>query len=379
MSNLLFFTKMNFGNRANSGIKNKVYAQVKAFEELGFNTTLLSFENKEVLITETKNEHREHRSNKFNFLNYLYFGYLKRINLDKIDYVYIRHFLCNPLFIWMLRHIKKRKPSIKIYMELPTYPYRFQNNKVSLNLRFQQFIDDLCTPFFKKYIDHIVTISLDDVIFGIPTIKTDNGIDINTYSALTPNVKKDDTLHLLGLANVQSWHGFDRILDGLYNYNTIKPLTKKVILHIVGNGDALSNLKNQTEKLNISSSVIFHGFLGGQELENMFKNCQVGIGVLGLHRVNLKHASALKAREFSARGLPFIASHDDFGYPDNYPFILKFPANDEPIQIEKIINFYTNLKKEHPDYHLKMHEHARKNFTWESKLKPVADKFQSVS
>jgi hypothetical protein len=106
----------------------------------------------------------------------------------------------------------------------------------------------------------------------------------------------------------------------------------------------------------------------------MFAKCQLGVGVLGLHRVNLSHASALKAREFASRGLPFMASHDDFGFPNNYPFILKLPASEEAIDINLVVDFVGKLK-EFSNYHLKMNSYAAENFTWESKLKSVRDKY----
>ncbi len=371
--NLLFFTKMNFGNVANSGIKNKVFAQVKAFNNLELPTDILYFENKTIKIEGKSQNIQKVCESKFSFLNFLYFGFLKEIDIKNYDYVYIRHFLTNPLFLWMLKSIKKQKPSIKIYMELPTYPYKFQNNKLSFNLKIQQKIDEFCTFFFKKYIDYIVTISLHDNIFGIPTIKTDNGIDVEKYGPIKPVNNANGEINLLGLANVQSWHGFDRLIAGITNYIKQSP-ARKVILHVVGNGDVLEALKNQTVQNGVSEFVKFHGFLSGVELEQMFASCQLGVGVLGLHRVNLTHASALKAREFGSRGLPFMASHDDYGFPDNYPFIMKVPPNEEAIDIKLVVDFVEKLK-EYPNYHLEMNKYAAENFTWESKLKCVKDKF----
>ena len=370
---LLFFTKMNFGNVANSGIKNKVFAQAKAFDNLGLDTDNLYFENKTIKIEGQNQNIQKFCESKVDFLNFLYFGYLKEIDIQKYDFIYIRHFLTNPLFLWMLARIKKQKPSIKIYMELPTYPYKYQNNKLSLSLKIQQKIDEVCTLFFKKYIDYIVTISLHDTIFDIPTIKTDNGIDVEKFGPIKPLHPEDGIINLLGLANVQSWHGFDRLIAGISNYVKSNP-SKKIVLHVVGNGDVLEELKNQTKDNNLSEYVTFHGFLSGNELIEMFAKCQMGVGVLGLHRVNLNHASALKAREFASRGLPFMATHDDYGFPDNYPFILKLPASEEAIDINMVVDFVNKLK-EFPNYHLEMNKYAVENFTWESKLKSVRDKF----
>jgi glycosyltransferase involved in cell wall biosynthesis len=375
MAKLLFFTKMNFGNVANSGIKNKVFSQAKAFENLGLETDVLYIDNNIIKIQGKSLNIKQKFESKFKFVIYLYFGYLREIDIQNYDFVYIRHFLTNPLFLFMLQKIKRNKPSIKIFMELPTYPYSFQNNSFNLNIKIQQKIDELCTSFFKKTISKIVTISKDKVIFEIPTVITDNGIEVDKYGIIDSIPFEKNHIHLLGLANVQMWHGFDRLLTGLSNYQKTNNEIH-VIFHIVGNGDALDALKKQTENLNLNKSVQFHGFLSGQELEIMFKKCQIGIGVLGLHRVNLAHASALKAREFASRGLPFIAAHDDFGFPEDFPFILKLPADETPINIEKLLEFVKNLEKI-PDYRKKMNQYAKENFTWESKLEIVRDNFIS--
>jgi hypothetical protein len=373
---LLFYTKMNFGNVANSGIRNKVFAQLNAFRNLNLDTDLFYFEDKEIILEGLNSNWRTRFSSKLRFIMYLYFGYIDKLDIQQYDAIYIRHFLTNPLFLLGLRKIKISNPKIKILMELPTYPYKFQNKKLSIGLRLQQKIDDFCVPFFRKFIDQIVTISLDKEIFGIKTIITDNGIDVSKYGIVNPKYPINGEIHLLGLANVQSWHGFDRIISGLAIFNK-SDSNQKVIFHVVGNGDVLEDLKSQVQINSLGDSVLFHGFLTGAALEEMFAKCQLGVAVLGLHRVNLQHASALKAREFASRGLPFMASHDDFGFPDGYPFILRVPSNDEPIDINKVIEFVHSLAK-YPNYHIEMNNFAKLNFNWEAKLQPVFDYLNSA-
>lgn len=370
---LIYYSKLNFGNDVNIGIKNKVFAQVKAFRNLGLETDVLSIQNNQILINDSEAEPSQSFNSKIKFLQFLYFTFLKKIKIENYDFLYIRHFLTNPLFILMLRIIKKRNPEIKIYMELPTYPYKFQGNKLTFSIKIQQFVDDICTKFFKNYIDKIVTLSLDKSIFGIETIIIDNGIDTEKYSF--KKFKNNKAIHLLGLANVQSWHGFDRIIEGLAIYKNQKK-DVNITFHVVGNGNALNELKELSAFHGLEDKVIFHGFLNGEELEAMFDKCDIGIGVLGLHRVNLKHASALKAREFTARGLPFIASHDDYGYTNDFPYILRVSGNDEQVKMEDIIKFF-NFIQSNPNHSEEMNNYAKENFTWESQLKKVYDNFKN--
>jgi hypothetical protein len=68
----------------------------------------------------------------------------------------------------------------------------------------------------------------------------------------------------------------------------------------------------------------------------------MGIGSLGRHRVGIQQIKTLKNREYAARGIPFIYSETDSDFDDK-PYVLKAPANDLPIDIPKIIDFYKKL------------------------------------
>jgi hypothetical protein len=53
---------------------------------------------------------------------------------------------------------------------------------------------------------------------------------------------------------------------------------------------------------------------------------------------------------------------------------LKLPASEAAIDINLVVDFVGKLK-EFQNYHLKMNSYAAENFTWESKLKSVRDKY----
>ncbi len=378
MQKLLFYTKINFGNVANVGIKNKIVSQVKAFRNLGVEPHLFYFENDDFYLQGNETQFKETIKSKLHFLWFLYFGCLNRINFKEYSYLYIRHFLTNPFFLIMLWRIKRQNPKLKIFLELPTYPYKFENNNLGFISRVSQMIDSFCTIFFKYFVTQIVTFSADDSIFGIPTIKIDNGVEVEKYSAIEPIHQKGKQIHLLGLANVQFWHGFDRLIEGIKNYQAENPKGVEFIFHIVGKSDLIEILKLKVKALNLQSSVIFHGFLNGKELEKMFANCHVGISTLALHRIHLTHASPLKSREFTSRGLPFVLGHEDDGFPKDYPFILKVANDDTPVKMEQIIAFIGKLAT-YPIYWITMNKYAKDNFTWECKLKNVVDKFKIIT
>ena len=142
---------MNFGISGSGGIKNKVFAQVRAFEELGLKTDLFYFENKNIILYNQEETVVKTTHNKISFLFYLYGGFLKKIDIRSYDYIYIRHFLTNPLFLVLLTLMKIRNNKIKIFMEIPTFPYQFEFNLMSFKKQLEQKIDKFCTYFFRLY------------------------------------------------------------------------------------------------------------------------------------------------------------------------------------------------------------------------------------
>ena len=68
----------------------------------------------------------------------------------------------------------------------------------------------------------------------------------------------------------------------------------------------------------------------------------MAIGSLARHRSGITNIKTLKNREYAARGLSFIYSEQDSDFEDK-PYILKVPANESPIEVNKIIEFYKKL------------------------------------
>ncbi len=378
MEKLLFFTKMNFAVKGSGGIQNKIFAQAKAFDQLGIETDIIFFENDKIYLKSDETTLLNQINSKFGFLKYIYGGFLEDINIQNYQYLFVRHFLTNPLFLWLLLRIKLSNPKIVIFMEIPTYPYKFEFGLMTLKKRLEQKLDEFCTYFFRFFIDQIVTFSSKTKIFGIPTIQTDNGIDIEKFGLTIRPTFDGKTIHLLGLANVQPWHGLDRVIYGLHEYYK-QENHLNLIFDVVGSGDELPNLKNLANSLSLDKYVRFHGFVSGDDLLKIYERSHIGIGSLGMHRINVAkgETSALKSREYAARGIPFVIAYLDRGFPEDFPFLLNLPADDNPIDIQQVIDFYTSCLKE-KDYPEIMHNYAKDNLTWNAKLKPVAEALKNA-
>lgn len=260
---------------------------------------------------------------------------------NHIDFVYIRsNHNANPFTIHMVKQMKKA--GIKVVMEIPTYPYDSEYKAQGISR--QIFQDRIFRNSLAKQLDAIVTFSDYDIIFGQRTIRISNGIDFNSVKmkSIINNTSKE--LNLIGVAEIHEWHGFDRIIKGLAEYYS-KPQNYVVKFHVVGyffNSEIEKEFKKIITNHHMEDYVFLYGKKHGAELDELFERCDFGIGSLGRHRVGIQKIKTLKNREYAARGIPFIYSETDSDF-DQKSFILKAPADETPIHINSIIQFYQGL------------------------------------
>lgn len=326
---------VNFGykitdkQKIEDGVLKKILGQIKAFNDYGIKVELFNVSEKNL------NYVSKFFCSFFFTKQYLAGNY---DHLKDVDFVYIRHFLpINIGCICLLKYLHNM--GCKIIYEFPTYPY--DEEHTGIKGFFFLFIDRLFRKLLKKYVDYVSTYSSDDVIFGIPTIKIINGIDCSLVPVIKLTEYQTD-LNLIAVANFNQWHGYDRLIDGLYEYYK-KNLDKKIYLKFVGSGQALSNYKNKVIEYNLEKYVNFYGVLSGQALTDVFDESDIAVCSLGCHRKKIFLSSELKSREYMARGLPMISSTKIDVLDEAFPYIYYIPEDDSPVNMEPIISFYENL------------------------------------
>lgn len=273
----------------------------------------------------------------------------KRIEFDSIRRYAIRHEInlvylrsdhnANPFTLRLVR--KMKKAGIHIVMEIPTYPYDQEYSSFSMKLNL--FIDRCFRKQFAKHLDRIITFSNYSKIFGIPTLQLSNGIDFNEIPIKQQVNDTSRQVHLIGVAEIHYWHGYDRLIKGLANYYTTRP-QYKVYFHIVGKFTAKREYEACIpiiKENQLDPYIILHGPLYGEALNSLFEQCDMGVGSLGRHRSGITNIKTLKNREYAARGIPFIYSEIDEDFED-MPYILKIPANEDAVDVQQIINFYNH-------------------------------------
>jgi glycosyltransferase involved in cell wall biosynthesis len=374
MSEMLgaYVARLNLLETHNLGVANKVRAQAQALSstnvrvDLYFPGASKIFRNEEVVA--------EFSARKlWARLNYYLFFYLYLARqLRGLSFVYMRYQRSSPLLIWVLGRIRKHNPGVRIFVELPSYPY--DTEQITLRDKLQGWVDRASRHFLRWHVDHIVTFSRQKTIFGIPTLCTDNGVDVDRLEPL-PVAGNDGPLRLLGLANLSFWHGYDRVIAGLAEYAKSGG-SKPVVFDIIGVGNELERLKADVRRHGLESQVRFWGVLQGGELTKAMAGCHIGISSIGMHRLNVD-TSNLKSREFCARGLPFVIAYEDRDFDADLPFVFRAPASEAPVDIGALVTFYEQLRANHRGFSGDMRLYAQQRLTWQAKMAPVSKAMRS--
>lgn len=296
--------------------------------------------------------------------------------LDKLeipDYVYIRRGIADGAYIGFLKKLRSRYPKCIILVEIFTYPYdkdEFSHWKMWWPYYVRECIN---RKKYHKYIDRFVTYSEDDIIFGVPTLRSFNGIHVGDYPLRTVR-KQDDEIHLLAVAMFRKHHGYERILKGLAGYMKSKP-TRKVIMHMVGDGPEKGYYEMLCRELNLQEFVIFEGLLNGEELNAVYDQTDIALGSFAMYKNDLFLSSALKIREYLARGIPVISGcREDSLSGRELPFFKEYPNDDSIVEIRELVEFYESSIENNPDCSPKtIRQYAIQAVSMEHAMRPIVD------
>lgn len=292
---------------------------------------------------------------------------------EKIEFVYARCFMnANPWLINFFRKLKKL--GVRTVTEIPTYPYDCEFAGAVGKQRLGFLIDKIFRHCLYQYMDAMVTFSDAEKIFGQRTIRISNGVDFDSIP-LHDYQASDDALHLIGVAEVHYWHGYDRLIAGLGEYYKAVKDARRVVFHIVGgiwSGDMYGSeyapgIQTLIDKYELHDKVVLHGQMFGQALDAMFNQCVFAIGSLGRHRNGITVIKTLKNREYATRGIPFIYSEQDSDF-DLQPYVIKAPADESPINIQEILDFIGRQTMKPSDIRKTV-----ENLTWKIQMQRVID------
>jgi hypothetical protein len=356
-----------------NGISKKILAQVRGLENLGMKVDLchLAADDKNKFTGRYINGELIDKYSEISILSkiqwrYRYKSLYHYIVENGIQLIYIRYTqFANPFFNSFLKKLYKN--NIIVLLELPTYPYDQEFRNISFFDKIILLIEKVSRRKFKNFITRVITLSDDKTVFKIPAIKINNGVDACSIP-IAQRINKDNDIHLIGVASINYWHGYDRVIEGLNNYYNANPSKKKVFFDIIGDstGDESIRYKESVQKYDLGDYVTFYGRRSGKELDDLFNRANIGVGCLGCHRKGMDYSKSLKNREYCARGIPFFYSEIDEEF-EGRDFILKVAANDDPIDIDEIVNFAINTKIAP----VAIKRYAIENLTWEKQFEKV--------
>lgn len=358
---MLMYTNININDKRFIGVLKKINGQLAGFESHDIKSDIIYMKDYKVVWNVNKSLKYfipSCNKDKYNRI-------IDIINKNKYDMLYIRYPLSDFYLLNFLEKLKDTNKQIKIVLEFPTFPYDSELEKEISKL----YIDKYFRKYLHQFVDLAVSYHTSDPIFEIPTIKIKNGIDIESIQLIKNENVEKNILNMIAVANISKWHGYDRLIYGLYKYYlTCKEAN--VFLNIVGVGDELNKLISLVNKLGLNEYVYFHGAQTGHDLNDIYNNCQIAIASLGLHRIGIVQGDTLKAREYCAKGIPFILSYCDADFENNFQYTLKVEGNEEFIDINLILEFYNNVYKD-KNLRNNMRFYAEENLTWQKKIEPI--------
>ena len=171
-----------------------------------------------------------------------------------------------------------------------------------------------------------------------------DAVDTKAFPLLTPKIfgVNISMVFLKGASMEAEYNGLDRLMKGMVAYQG----HRKFNLTIIGNHTAME--EKIAEKMGLSEKVSFKKAMYGEDLNKELEHYHLGVGPLAVHRKGIKATSSIKTREFMARGLPFFIAHKDSelsGNPDCIPFHEVFDADESPIDLHRLEDFFERLNR----------------------------------
>lgn len=388
---VIYISNVNLEGLFLLGVVEKIRGQLFAFRNSEFEIDVLYPRSDGTVIIETNdgqkkiyNGSREKfsgngiiskaiRHSKVTFFGSINFKYCQE-DILKAGYtaVYLRFFLPGSDLIRFLINLKKKSSDTILLLEYPTLNVKTLY-QTDLARRVSFFFNQKKINRLNELSDYIITLTRHSELFGKPALFMPNGIALSEIKPVTVPAFTNQ-LVILGVASdINFYHGFDKVIKGLSLYAKNNSQVK-VLLRLISNplSKNLAELRALARDSGVEELVSFESPKTRAELAAVYQQVHLGMGTLALHRVGLTDNYSLKHREYAAFGLPFIMSKGDFHF-EHSPFVLVEERNEEPLDIQRIVTFYTSLRNRYPDYPQEFRKSVEHLITWEAQMKEVFD------
>lgn len=158
---------------------------------------------------------------------------------------------------------------------------------------------------------------------------------------------------LIAVASLQPYHGYERVLAGIKDYYEMwdKPLIRFII---VGDGESRNDLERLVKAYRLEEYVTFTGAKSGIDLDEQYDLADIALGSFGLYKRGTCHSSALKTRDYIARGFPVVSGcFEDVFHLHPSMYYKEFSNDSRPIDINEILKFYARITKKQSIYDIR--------------------------
>lgn len=370
-------------NQGKNHLFRKFYSQINSAVKLGDDVFFTSYDDNTLYMNHIVGGERQKEiigKNRYKERNVLIMHQMMRalrkwIPNHKVDLVYMRNI--PPTYTHNKAKRLFQKSGAKVVIEIPSYP----GNEINLSSRklyfkmagwaYKLFANPKYTDLYTLIGEH------SDTYEGKPAVNIENGLDVEAIPLKKSFAEHPQELHLLVVAVIQYWHGYDRLIKGIENYIAAGG-DRQIVLHICGtcHDGSLEEMLKYAEDKGFRDCIIFHGYQFGNELDKIFDECDIAIGSLGLHRSKIIIDTTLKLPEYTARGIPFIYCTESNNVDPNGNYYLRIPDDDSDVDVGKVVAFFDGIDK--TTITRQMRHFAEENIQWSAQLKKIKNKIEEM-
>lgn len=341
MDNILYITYVDYAENAFPGVQAKIAGQIAAMQNEGFHVDRINQYGKAAQLVDCDGNNAQ----VYSFPVFRRFSLLKAVEAAVARRQYLGAYIRFQFFSEDVRRITAllKKKGVRVVLEIPTYPYEQELHQQGPKGEVKLLCDRLFRKACLRSIDRIATVSQDKQIMGLPCINVLNGLDFASLPLRTVRQPQENEAHLIAVASMFPWHGYDRLLNGLAEYYKDGSKTFHFVFHLVGEGKESDHYRQIVAEHGLQEHVVFHGMQRGEALHEIASGCDIAVGCLGCFRSGITYISALKSREYCAWGLPSVnATATDILDPQD-PFCLFIPDDESIADMNQIEDFYRRV------------------------------------
>ena len=365
------------------GVEKKLGGRAKAVSLLGLDMDIFYFNFRRQLQDNRVHFYRRVAGFPNNLLSVLhrYSCIPKHIDTDQYDLLVLRY--SGGDFSFLSRFFRDNAGKIVTEhqaKELPeAYTYKTTFPQKMLTLLMERFLGprmiQRCAGLIANC-DEVKEYELERAGIPISACTVTDGVSVEDIPFSEHAGYTGKLLNLLCVAtSFDPWHGLDRVLAGLEDHSSRKPFLQLKVV-----GDVSHKYLDLSNRLyhNANVKVDFLGRLFGPKLEETFKNTHIAFGPLAMFRKGIREGSALKTREYVARGLPFVIGHRDPDFEGVDEFFFRIPPDNSPVNMDRVVEFAERTLNQ-SGISEAMRQFAEKRLDWTIKMQQMWDFLKSLS